>query len=78
MSSLPNKRENITFSRTLTIVEPDNKLLILGSVAGVLATLVLLVALYAPHYTLTRVWPLVAVAAPCPRAKHRRYTGTWP
>ena len=49
MSSLPGKPENITLSRTLTIVEPDNKLVILGSVAGVLATSVLLVALYAPH-----------------------------
>jgi hypothetical protein len=33
----------------LSIVEPNNKLVILGSVAGVLATVVLLVALYAPH-----------------------------
>ncbi len=49
MSSLPDKPENITFSRALTIVEPDNKLVILGSVAGVLVTSVLLLALYAPH-----------------------------
>ncbi len=49
MSSLPDKPENITFSRVLTIVEPDNKLVILGSVAGVLVTSVLLMALYAPH-----------------------------
>ena len=42
---------NITFSRTLSIVEPDNKLVILGSVAGVLATSVLLVALYAPPHS---------------------------
>ncbi len=48
-SSLPDKPENITFHRTLRIVEADNKLLILGSVAGVLATSVFLVALYAPH-----------------------------
>jgi hypothetical protein len=48
-SSLPDKPENITFSRTLRIVEADNKLMILGSVAGVLATSVLIVALYAPH-----------------------------
>ena len=41
--------ENVTFSRTLRIVEADNKLVILGSVAGVLATSVLIVALYAPH-----------------------------
>ena len=47
MSSLPDNPENVTVSRTLTIVAPDNKLVILGSVAGVLATLVLLVALYA-------------------------------
>jgi hypothetical protein len=33
----------------LSIVEPNNKLVILGAVAGVLATVVLLVALYAPH-----------------------------
>jgi hypothetical protein len=49
VSSLPDKPENITFSRALTIVEPDNKLVILGSVAGVLVTSVLLMALYAPH-----------------------------
>jgi hypothetical protein len=48
VSSLPDNPENVTFSRTLSIVEPDNKLVILGSVAGVLATSVLLVALYAP------------------------------
>ncbi len=30
-------------------MEADNKLVILGSVAGVLATSVLIVALYAPH-----------------------------
>ena len=58
-------------------MEPDNKLLILGSVAGVLATLVLLVALYAPHYTLMRVSPsLPPSPPPCPLAKHRRYAGT--
>jgi hypothetical protein len=50
VSSLPDNPENVTFSRTLTIVAPDNKLVILGSVAGVLATLVLLVALYARHF----------------------------
>jgi hypothetical protein len=48
-SSLPDKPENITFSRTLRIVEADNKLVILGFVAGVLATSVLIVALYARH-----------------------------
>ena len=47
-SSLPDQPENITFSRKLSIEEPSNKLVILGSVAGVLATSVLLVALYAP------------------------------
>ncbi len=62
--SLPDKPVNITFSRTLSIVESDNKLVILGSVAGVLATAVLLVALYAPH-TLMRVSPLAAVAGRC-------------
>jgi hypothetical protein len=47
VSSLPDKPENVTFSRKLTVVEQNNKLLVLGSVAGVLTTLVLLVALYA-------------------------------
>ena len=47
-SSLPDQPENITFSMKLSIEEPSNKLVILGSVAGVLATSVLLVALYAP------------------------------
>ena len=59
-------------------MEPDNKLLILGSVAGVLATLVLLVALYVPHYTLMRVSPSLALppSPPCLLATHRRYAGT--
>ena len=48
-SSLPDQPENITFSRKLSIEEPSNKLVILGSVAGVLATSMLIVALYAPH-----------------------------
>ena len=69
VSSLPDKPENITVSRTLVIVEPDNKLVILGSVAGVLATSVLLVALYAPH-TLMRVSLTAAVAVPCPADLH--------
>ncbi len=46
-SSLPDTPENITFSMSLTIVKPSNKLVILGCVAGLLATSVLLVALYA-------------------------------
>ena len=45
--------------RTLTIVEPDNKLLILGSVAGVLTTLVLLVALYARSFVSSPFCPIV-------------------
>ncbi len=69
MSSLPDKPVNITFSRTHSVVESDNKLVILGSVAGMLATSVLLVALYAPH-TLMRVSPLTAVAARCPADLH--------
>ena len=68
-SSLPDQPENITFSRKLSIEEPSNKLVILGSVAGVLATSVLLVALYA-HHTLMRVSPLAAVAVPCPADLH--------
>ena len=67
--SLPDKPVNITFSRTLSIVEPDNKLVILGSVAGVLATSVLLVALYAPHSG-------GAAAARCRRAGRRCHAGT--
>jgi hypothetical protein len=62
-SSLPDKPENITFLRTLTIVEPDNKLLVLGSVAGVLTTLVLLAALYARSFESS---PLGPSAAPRP------------
>ena len=62
-SSLPDKPENITFLRTLTIVEPDNKLLVLGSVAGVLTTLVLLAALYARSFESS---PLGPIAAPRP------------
>ena len=67
--SLPDKPVNITFSRTLSIVEPDNKLVILGSVAGVLVTSVLLVAMYSPH-TLMRVSLTAAVAARCPADLH--------
>jgi hypothetical protein len=52
--------KNITLSMSLTIVEPSNKLVILGSVAGLLATSVLLVALYAPHSHAS----LAAIAAP--------------
>jgi hypothetical protein len=56
-SSLPDKPEDITFLRTLTIVEPDNKLLVLGSVAGVLTTSVLLVALYARSFESSPLGP---------------------
>jgi hypothetical protein len=69
-SSLPDQPENITFSMKLSIEEPSNKLVILGSVAGVLATSVLLVALYAPTLHLKRVSPLAAVAARCRLGSH--------
>ena len=68
-SGLPDKPENITFSRTLRIVEADNKLVILGSIAGVLATSVLIVALYARHSG-------GAVAARCRLAGRRCHAGT--
>ena len=73
MSSLPDKPENIRFSRTLSIVEPDNKLLILGSVAGVLATSVLLVALYVPHSHARLAARRRIVAGTGPRACPRCY-----
>ena len=80
MLSLPDKSVNVTFSRTLSIVEPDNKLVILGSVAGVLATSVLLVALYAPtlHPSSESRPSLAAVAAPCRLGSHApaRYAAT--
>ena len=44
-------------------MEPDNKLLVLGSVAGVLTTSVLLVALYARSFESS---PLGPIAAPRP------------
>ena len=50
-------------------MEADNKLVILGSVAGVLATSVLIVALYAPHSG-------GAAAARCRLAGRRWYAGT--
>ena len=67
--SLPDKPVNITFSRTLKIVEPDNQLVILGSVAGVLATSVLLVALYAPPHSHASL-ASCRRRAPCPAGLH--------
>jgi hypothetical protein len=48
VSSLPDKPENITFSRKLTIADPSRKNLIFGSIAaavlGVLLAVMLIVA----------------------------------
>ena len=88
LSTLPDndKPENITFSMPLSIVEPSNKLVILGSVAGVLVTVVLLVALYAPHScasfaprrhrrTLPACTPPLLMQLRAPEARHREGQG---
>ena len=40
--------DDIVYRRYLKIVEPSNKLIVLGATAGAITTLVLLAALYAP------------------------------
>ena len=43
---MPGATFEVMYSRPLTIVEPSNKLIVLGGTAGVITTLVLLAALY--------------------------------
>ncbi len=52
--------DDILYWRPLKIVEPSNKLIVLGATAGAITTLVLLAALYAP------VRPSVRPGQPCP------------
>jgi hypothetical protein len=44
-SSMPGATSNSTYSKKLKIVEPSNKLIQLGAIAGAIATLTLLAAL---------------------------------
>ncbi len=62
-SNMLDKPENVTFSRTLSIKEPNNELVILGCVLGVLASSVLLVALYA-LYSLMQALHLASSSHP--------------
>ena len=52
--------DDILYRRYLKIVEPSNKLIVLGATAGAITTLVLLAALYAP------LRPSLRPGQPCP------------
>jgi len=52
--------DDIVYRRYLKIVEPSNKLIVLGATAGAITTLVLLAALYAP------LRPSLRPGQPCP------------
>jgi hypothetical protein len=59
---MPGATFDVMYSRPLTIVEPSNKLIVLGGTAGAITTLVLLAALYAPLPTVVAPGAAVPVS----------------